>query len=432
MHDVLDDRDLVPDEAEQLLHSGYPVQQLLTDARAAASVADYERLRAIARTLESVARDGDWSFDEPDDDATLLGLAAAAPRFPVDSATLERRIRGAWLGRCVANTMGKPVEGLTRDEVRIYLSAVGQWPQTGYVPLLSPLPDGVSHLHESSSFASAGLFEDVPRDDDLDWTILGLAMLEEYGEMLTTEDIARTWLDRLPFTQTFTAERAAYRNLIRGCAARDAATVNNPYREWIGALIRADIFGYVHPGNPGAAAAASLVDARLSHVANGVFGELWAAALVSTALATDSAETALRTALAVVPPRSRLAVALSAILDLYAAGATSHAALAWVDEHLGHYNWVHTINNAALISIGLLWGMDFTTAVALTISGGRDTDSSAATVGSVYGAIHGVDSIPAELVGTTHVRVRSAVKDFDRVEIAELARRTVAVAKELS
>ena len=408
MHDVLDDRDLVPDEAEQLLHSGYPVERELTEARAAASTSDLDTLRVIADTLATVPRADTWSYDEPDDDATLLSLAATARRMPVDAASLDSRIHGAWLGRCVANTMGKPVEGLTREEVRLYLFATGQWPQTGFIPLIDPLPVGVSHLHESSPFASAGLFEDVPRDDDLDWTILGLAMLEEFGPGLTTEQIATTWLDRLPFTQTFTAERAAYRNLIRGVPAAGAAAVNNPYREWIGALIRGDIFGYVHPGDPGAAASGALVDARLSHVSNGIFGELWAAALVACALATDSPEVALRGALAVIPPGSRLAEALMNILALHERGASSDDALAWIDDRLGHYNWVHTINNAALISVGLLWGRDFTSAVALTISGGRDTDSSAATVGSVFGALRGVDAIPAQLVGTTHIRVRSA------------------------
>ena len=120
-------------------------------------------------------------------------------------------------------------------------------------------------------------------------------------------------------------------------------------------------------------------------------------------------------------------MALDAILKLHRDGATSDEALAWVDDNLGHYNWVHTINNAALISVGLLWGSDFISSVALTISGGRDTDSSAATVGSVFGALHGLQAIPSNLVGTTHVRVRSAVKGFDRIEIAVLAQRTLAL-----
>lgn len=428
MHDVLNLCDLIPDEAEQLLHSGHPVEHELHEARVAAAASDLPRLREIASALRAIQRSEEWPFVEPSDEQLLLGLANQAPRKPVEEFTLSSRIHGAWLGRCVANTLGKPTEGLSREEVKTYLVAAGQWPQTGYVPLLDPLPAGVSHLHESAPFATAGNFQDVPRDDDLDWTILGLAMLEEFGPAITTDDIARTWLNRLPFTQTYTAERIAYRNLVRGATSSNAAKLENPYREWIGALIRADIFGYVHPGDPAAAARAALVDARLSHLGNGIYGEMWAAALIAAAFATESAEDALRTALVVIPENSRLAVALCGVLDLHQAEASSFEVLAWVDENLGHYNWVHTINNAALISVGLLWGTDFISSVGLTISGGRDTDSSAATVGSVYGALHGLGSIPTKLVGATHVRVRSAVKDFDRVEIAELARRTLALA----
>jgi ADP-ribosylglycohydrolase len=431
MHDVLDDRDLVPDEAEQRLHSGYPAAHLLAEAQQAAVTSDFPRLAAISARIAELPLAADWGYNDADDDGSLHAIAETLPSLPVDRQRLPERIRGAWLGRCVANTMGKPVEGLTRAEVEIYLGAVGQWPQTGYLPLLDELPEGVSHLHESAPFATAGNFVDVPRDDDLDWTILGLWMLEEFGAELTTANIGLSWLDRLPFTQTFTAERAAYRNLIRGVPADRAALVNNPYREWIGALIRADIFGMAYPGEPAKAVRLALIDARLSHVANGVFGELWAAALVSAALAVDTARDALTIAARSVPVGSRLAEAVETILSLHATGVPAADALAWVDSELGHYNWVHTVNNAALISIGLLWGTDFTSSVALTISGGRDTDSSAATVGSVYGALHGAAAVPSELVGTTHIHVRSAVRDFDRITIDELASRTLTVTEAL-
>ncbi|KSV76051.1 hypothetical protein N185_16515 [Sinorhizobium sp. GW3] len=428
MHDVLDLRDTIPDEAEQRLHSGYAAGHLLEKARAAATIHDLSELASLSHALASLARRQDWSYDEPSDDAALLALLLHIPQMKVDRDAIGDRIHGAWLGRCVANTMGKPVEGLTRQEVEIYLRAVGQWPQTGYIAHLDVLPEGVSHLHESAPFSCAGLFRNVPRDDDIDWTILGLHLLETYGPNLQTADIAREWLDRLPFTQTFTAERVAYRNLLRGVAPLEAAGVDNPYREWIGALIRGDIFGYTNPGNPAAAATLALRDARLTHTENGIYGELWASALVSAAFATNQVHVALEVALSCIPPKSRLADALSGVLALWQNGGTSDEALRWVDDHLGHYNWVHTINNAALISIGLLWGNDFTSSVALTISGARDTDSNAATVGSVFGALHGKDSIPASLVGTTHVRVESAVRGFDGIPISELAQRTIRLA----
>ena len=425
MHDVLDLRDLVPDEAEQLTLSGFTVGSLAADARRAADSGDIARLADIEKALGLLERNPDWSFEEPDDDKTLLALVGDVPRLRVDQTRLPERIRGAWLGRAVGNTLGKSVEGLTRTELEIYLRAADQWPQTGYLPLLDPLPQGVHALHDSAPSASAGCFVDVPRDDDIDWTILGLHLLETYGRGLTTGQIAAEWLDRVPFTQTYTAERAAYRNLVQGVAPPETATRSNPYREWIGALIRGDVFGYVNPGSPGEAARLALVDARLSHTANGIYGEMWAAGLVSAALATKAADASLRSALGVVPERSRLAEALRNVLDLFDRGASHTDALDWVDSALGHYPWVHTINNAALISIGLLWGDSFMDAVGISISGGRDTDSNGATVGSVYGALHGVSGIPTELVGTTHVHVRSAVRDFDRITIEELAERTL-------
>jgi ADP-ribosylglycohydrolase len=414
VHDVLDLRDVVLDEAEQLLHSGYPAQELQAEAREAAARNDLVRLEEIERRLVVLERQPDWPFDEPDDEAKLLDLAAAAPKLAVSGTALEDRIRGSWLGRTVGNTLGKPVEGLSRGEIEIYLRAADQWPQRGYLPLLDPLPDGVPGMHPSAQNAAAGRFVDVPRDDDIDWTIMGLHLLETYGRELTTEQIAAEWLDRMPFTQTYTAERAAYRNLIHGLRPPSTATHRNPYREWIGALIRGDAFGLVSPGRLDEAARLALVDARLTHVGNGVYGELWAAGLVSAALASGSVRDAMRAARALVPAGSRLFAALDAIEKLYDAGAGPTDALDWVDRELGQLPWVHTVNNAALIATGLLWGEGFMDAVGITISGGRDTDSNAATVGSVYGAAHGAGGVPDELVGTTHVRVRSAVRDFDR------------------
>lgn len=429
MHSALDPCDLVPDEAEQLAHSGYSIGDLETRARAAAAASDLDELQRISQELAKITRDLDWAYIEPSDDATLAAIGADILPSPIKIADFPRRLRGAWLGRTVGNTLGKPIEGLSRQQVEIYLRAANQWPQTGYVALLDPLPAGITALHESAPFSSAGLFTDVPRDDDIDWTILGLHLMERYGRNLRTEDIETEWLDRIPFTQTFTAERAAYRNLLHGMHAPETATVNNPYREWIGALIRADIFGYVHPGDPASAARLALIDARLTHVKNGIYGETWAAALVSAAFAADTAEEALRVARQFVPQRSRLAEALDGINDLYNSGASATDALDWIDQELGKYNWVHTIHNVAAIAVGLLWGTDFTTAIALTISAGRDTDSSGATIGSIYGALHGDDAIPAGLVGTTHHHVRSSIRDFDRITIDELTARTLAVAE---
>ncbi|GAA1510485.1 ADP-ribosylglycohydrolase family protein [Kribbella lupini] len=424
MHDALDLRDLVPDEAEQLESSGYAVGDLHARARLAAAAGDLTQLADIETALAALHRDSEWPYDEPEPapDGSYQGVEAPSPMPP--TADLADRIRGAWLGRCVGNTMGKPVEGLSRADVRTYLEAAGDWPLSGFVPYVATPPPGIT-LHPSAVEASAGRFDAVPRDDDLDWTMLGLHLLETYGRDLRTEDVAREWLDRMPFTQTYTAERAAYRNLVHGLHPPDTATTRNPYREWIGALIRVDAYGYANPGNPTEAARLALIDASLSHTANGLYGAQWAAALVAQALVVSTPTEALRTALTVIPPRSRLADSQRCLLDLHEQGATAEEALDWVDETLD-YNWVHTLNNAAIITTALLWGNgDYVRTLALSVGAGRDTDSTSATVGSVFGALHDADSIPPALATAGNGVVRSALRGFDRITIDELVERTL-------
>lgn len=108
------------------------------------------------------------------------------------------------------------------------------------------------------------------RDDDVDYAILGLDLLETHGFCFSTEQVGDLWLLRLPYLQTFTAERAAYRNLANGLKPPLTATYDNSCQEWIGALIRADIYGWTCPGGPRRAAALARRDAVLSHTGNGV------------------------------------------------------------------------------------------------------------------------------------------------------------------
>src|SRR5258706_11732371 len=87
--------------------------------------------------------------------------------------------------------------------------------------------------------------------------------------------------------------------------------MNNPYREWVGAQIRADVYGYVNPGDPRSAATLAYQDAVLSHRANGIYGEMWAAALVAAAFTADGARAAVVEPPRQIPPTLPLAEALT-------------------------------------------------------------------------------------------------------------------------
>ena len=102
MHNALDPRDLVPDEAEQLVSAGYPAADLLERARQAAADDDLTALATVETELAALERPADWPYDEPP------AAPVELPPAPVDEDTLADRISGAWLGRCIGNTIGAP------------------------------------------------------------------------------------------------------------------------------------------------------------------------------------------------------------------------------------------------------------------------------------------------------------------------------------
>ena len=64
------------------------------------------------------------------------------------------------------------------------------------------------------------------RDDDIDYSILALWLLERHGRALRPDHLAEAMLSFLPYHRVFTAERAAMVNLLHGVPV--AATADHP------------------------------------------------------------------------------------------------------------------------------------------------------------------------------------------------------------
>lgn len=430
-HDVLVPSDLLRDEIDQRRESGFDVDDVVREANEL-DLRDSAAVLALADRMSAARRREDWPYQEPD---SLPEITAALPRLPqarpADQASLSDRILSAWLGRIAGNNIGKPVElgdYWTVERIRDYLETAGAYPLRDYFPVIDPMPDRFQ-LRENWPHTTLGNVNGADRDDDIDYTILGLHLLETHGAALSPEHVGEAWLTLLPLRQVFTAERVAYANLVAGLTPRDAARHRNPYREWIGAQIRGDIFGYVYPGDPWAAASLAFQDASLSHVGNGIYGEMWAAALNAAAFTAGSAAEVVSVAAAVVPPTSRLAEALRHVAELHSRGIGWDECLAALRTAYGHYSWVHTINNAALVAAALLWSDDtYITAVGRVVMGGWDTDSNGATVGSVMGALCGTAALPTHVIEPLRDRTRSALFGFDHSRISALAQRTHSLA----
>jgi ADP-ribosylglycohydrolase len=393
---------------------------------------DTQRLEEIYSALLAAPRLPGWRYEEPESLGDILDSLPAGGESLVSDEVLDDKILGGWLGRIAGCNLGKPVEWgfhWTPDHIRRYLELAEAYPLRDYFPLLDPMP-AEFELRENWPDTTRGNVDGSARDDDIDYPILGLHLLETHGAAITPELVGEAWLTLFPYRQIFTAERAAYLNLLHGVPADQAATTRNPYREWIGALIRGDVFGWVNPGRPRAAMNLAYQDAALSHVANGIYGELWSAALLAGAFTASTVTEAFELSLDHVPPRSRLAETLRDVHGMRREGITWEAALERIHARYGHYSWVHTIPNAALIAAGLLWGEnDYATTVGLTVMGGWDTDSNAATTGSVAGLVLGAAALPAHFIEPLHDKTRSALFGFDNSRISDLAQRTLVLAR---
>ncbi|MGW0608550.1 ADP-ribosylglycohydrolase family protein [Streptomyces sp. NPDC002640] len=410
--------------------------------RAGASAAPVSRyLRTLAEDLldELAELASPLAEAEPTDLDRIKALCPDWPSpspssSPAGAPSSAARYEAAWLGRAVGCLLGKPVEKLPLEGIRALARATGNWPLATWFTARGLPADLAAAFPWNRRSAPTSLAENIdgmPEDDDLNFPLLGLVLLRRHGRSFTTDDVARLWLDELPAGRLFTAERVAYRNLLSGVEPPHTARHRNPFREWIGALIRADVHGWTNPGDPGAAAGQAHRDAVLSHTAGGVHAAMFAAAVTAAAAGGGSdVHGCLRAGLAVVPPGSRLARAVRHAVRLAREHAGDAAAFEPVVDalHAEHarYHWVHAVPNTALIAAALTHADgDFAGSVCRVVSGGWDTDSNGATAGGIAALLAGsADALPERWTAPLKNRLRTTVAGFDGVGFDALGRTT--------
>jgi ADP-ribosylglycohydrolase len=370
-----------------------------------------DEIAALPRPLED---------SEPEElDAILAAADPAAPR----EADPER-VAGAWLGRAVGCVLGKPVENVPREGIRAIAESTGNWPLHTWFTAAGLDPAVAERYPWNRASRTTSLAENIdgiPEDDDLNFTMLGVLLLERCGTGFDALDTAKLWLDYLPAGRIFTAERVALRNLLEAYLPPETATRRNPFREWVGARLRVDAYGWAAGGDPVRAARMAWHDARVSHTANGVYAAMFMAAAHSASLGVATASECADIGLSVIPQRSRLAEAVRTARELDGPWETVVDALY---ERYGALHGVHAINNTALVAAALYTFDDFSSAVCGVVQGGWDTDTNGAAVGSIFGALGSIEERwSAPLQG----RFASSLPTFDGIGLDELVARTRAV-----
>jgi ADP-ribosylglycohydrolase len=318
----------------------------------------------------------------------------------------RNKVRGCWLGKNIGGTLGGPFEG------HKYVNGL-----TFYDP--------------------------VPREpqpnDDLDLQLVWLKMLEDTGTVdPTLSDFVRYWLDYLR-AYPDSEYGVCLMNLERGLRPPISGCFENGYVDNMGAPIRSEIWACVAPGDPQLAAGLACGDALLDHAGGeGVYGEMFWAAVQSAAFVQSDPRTLIRIGLSMIPHACYVSRAIQEVL--------------WCREH--GQNWAQARNhiaelysnpvsggrglaaaalaapNHAFTIIGWLYGGDFEDRILKAVNCGYDTDCTGATLAALLGIIEGADALPARWVKPVGDRILlyERTKPFNHPKtVSELTRRTEAV-----
>ena len=343
---------------------------------------------------------------------------------------LKEKIAGAWYGRICGCLLGKAVEGMRYDELSIFLKRTGNSPMHRYIVKSEAEKNGEGLEFPIKDRAyTDGIMDGMPVDDDTNYIIIAYLALLNHGRDFTSEDMANIWILTQGKNAYCTAERVAYRNFVNGYLPPESAVYKNPFREWIGAQIRGDYFGWVCPGDPESAANMAWRDARMSHIKNGIYGEMWVSAMLAAAATGLGIKDTINAGLAYIPKTSRLYEAIQKVIAEYDSGKSQKEFFddfhkRW-DDRNGHH-WCHTISNAEIVTACLLYGGgDYGKSVCMAVEQGLDTDCNAATVGSVIGMIIGKSGIPSEWKDKIDGKLNTSIFGYQKVNVDDMVEKTL-------
>jgi hypothetical protein len=151
---------------------------------------------------------------------------------------------------------------------------------------------------------------------------------------------------------------------------------------------------------------------------------MWVAAMLAAAPGERDVRGIIETGLSEIPTKCRLEEGIRDVLDWHAQN-TSYAKAVdclhqrW-DESNAH-DWCHTIPNAQIVALGLLYGEgDFEKSVTRAVYPCFDTDCNGATVGSIVGMILGAKALPSKWTGIMNDIIHTGLSGYDVAQISDL------------
>lgn len=305
----------------------------------------------------------------------------------LDFAAYKDKVMGCWAGKNIGGVLGAPFEGLRQiNEVEFYTQDLSMGP---------------------------------PPNDDLDLQIVWLAAAERYGRNVNASILADYWLSYIiPNWAEYGMGKA---NLRAGLVPPLSGLVENPYKDSCGCFIRSEVWACLAPGNPELAARYAYEDAIVDHAGEGVYGEIFFAALQSAAFVESNTMKLIEIGLSYIPEDSITTKDIRKAIECYENKVDFYEARKQIHNIAPGTFGIQggqklsdipiegnegmavgaagfdAPENVAFTIAGWLYGEDdFGKSLCLAVACGEDTDCTCATLGAILGIIAGAKNIPSK------------------------------------
>jgi len=301
----------------------------------------------------------------------------------LDFATYKDKVMGCWAGKNIGGVLGAPFECYRQlNNVEFYTQDLSNGP---------------------------------PPNDDLDLQLIWLSAVERYGRQVNASILGEYWLSYI--IPNWVEYGIAKSNMVAGLRPPLSGHYKNQYRNSCGCFIRSEIWACLAPGHPEIAVRYAYEDGIVDHSGEGVYGEIFCAALQSAAFVESDTRKLIDIGLSYIPKDSAVARSV-------------HAAIKCYDEKVPLAEARKIIHNTAPGTFGVLGrrisdmptedgtmalgeaGFDCPDSIGYTIAGwlygegdfgkslcaavncGEDTDCTAATLGAILGIVSGASKLP--------------------------------------
>jgi len=394
----------------------------------------YDAFDVFSKKLAALPLRKDWPYVEPDDFEAIKkewDKGAEMESRPVDDA--GGRVKEAFLSRVCGCMLGKPVEfNPTLDELKKAGEKTGEWPLSDYIS--DKFLDAVGRHNECRYVTAREKIKYAVPDDDLNYTVLGMLILEKYGKGFLKENQRDMWLSMLAPGLTYGPER----NIMAKASLsgieiwgfekenpdfEDWRTRLNPGNELCGAMIRVDAYGYACAGNPALAAELAYKDASFTHVKTGVYSSMYIAAAIALAAVEKNLFTVMKRALEYVPQKSRFAEITRDCLEIVEKAGSWMDAYSEINKKYGEYTHCAIYQETGELINSLHFSKNPHEAFCLQVMQGNDTDSFGATAGSIAGMFYGKGSLDKKWLKPFNNIIHTSLADFHEQDLNALAGR---------